>query len=133
MPTPAAFLKVLGERLAAFDPPRVAKIGCLTSIGLAVLTIAGGIAGVVDARPIFPRFFRIVVLMVLGGALVIFGIFAAAEMLAERRARREIEAFVSSGGSDLATLREMAAARKGRFDGSEQVIEILDRMSSGPR
>jgi hypothetical protein len=130
MPTPAAFLKDLGERLAAFDPPRVAKIGCLTSIGLALLVIAGGVAGIVEPQPIFPRFFRIIVLTVLGSALVIFAIFAGAETLAERRARRQIETFLSSGGVDLATLREMAAARKGRFAGSEQVIELLERMAS---
>jgi hypothetical protein len=127
MPTPAEFLKTLGEGLAAYDRHRVAKIGCFTALGLLALIVAGSLAGVIAATPIFPRLFRFVALTMIGGALLVFAGFAAAETLAERRALREIAAFVSGGGADLETLLEMARTRQGRFPGSDRVVDLLER------
>ena len=130
MPTPAEFLKNLGERFAPYDRPRVARIGCFTSLALLVLAIAAGASGVVNAHPFFPRYFRIVVLLMIGGALAVFAIFAAGETLAEKKAVKEIEAFLAGEGADLETLLEMARARRGRFTGSDRVIEILERLAA---
>jgi len=131
MPTPAEFLKSVGEDLAAYDRLRVAKIGCATGLALLVLSIVAGVAGLLPADPIFPRFFRILVGITFGGVLVVFVISALLETLAERRAGPRIEEFLRGGGADLPTLLEMARARRGRFAGSEKVIEILERLGRG--
>ena len=132
MQTPAEFLKTLGESLARFDRPRVAKIGCFTAIGVLAALILAGAAGVMDPHPLFPRFFRLAILSMLGTTVVVFVLYAAIETLAERRARAEIQSFLSNGGTDLATLVEMARTRQGRFPGSGKVIEILERASAFP-
>jgi len=131
MQSRADFLKTIGETFARYAPFRVARIGCLTGIVLVAGAIAGAVAGLVPADPIFPKFFRILALTVIGSLLVVFGIFAALETAAERRVRREIREFVAAGGGDLATLLEMARTRKDRFPGSERVIEVLEAAARG--
>jgi len=128
----AEFLKSTGERFERYAPLRVARTGCLVGIALAVLVVAGGVAGMIPADPIFPRFFRVLVLTVIAGVLAVFVVSAGLETAAERRARRELEEYVASGGGDPATLLEMARARKGRFPGSERVIELLEKTSAAP-
>ncbi len=131
MPTPAEFLKSLGDDLARYDRDRVARIGCFTALGLLAVGIAAGIAGIRSPHPIFPGFLRFLMALMLGGVVILFVIFALAETLAERRAMGAIRAYLSDGRADLATLLEMARARKGRFPGSDKVIGILERGSGG--
>lgn len=133
MQTRAEFLKELGEGFSRFDSFKVARFGCLTGLTLALLAIAGGVAGLVPADPIFPTFFRVLGLTVFSGVLLVFLIFAALETMAEKRARQRIEGYVSGGGADLETLLEMATARKDRFPGSQKVLELLEeaRAKSG--
>ena len=129
--TPAEFLKTLGESLARFDRPRVAKVGCFTSLGVLSALIIAGVMGTLDPHPIFPRFFRIGILSMLGTTIAVFVVFAALETAAESRALGMIRSFVAGGGTDLGTLLEMARTRKGRFPGSDKVVEILER-AAGP-
>jgi hypothetical protein len=127
MPTPAEFLRAIGERLARFDRSRVAKIGCFTGIAGLAAAIVLAVTGVVAAQPLFPHFLRVIMAFAFGGILAIFVLFAIAETLAERGAMRDIRAYMSSGAADLGTLLEMAKTRAGRFPGSERVIDLLER------
>jgi len=131
MQTPAEFLKSLGERLARFDRHRVAKAGCSMAIVCLTLALVLAAAGILDLHPVFPHFIRVIMAFVFGGILVVFLLFAALETLAEKRAMREIRAYLSGGAADLATLLEMARSRSGRFPGSERVIDLLERASGG--
>ena len=127
MTTRSEFLKSLGEGLSRYDAQRVAKLGCLTGLGLVALAILAGIAGFLPTDPIFPRFLRLLVLLLLGTLILVFLAFAALEGAAERRALREIMDYVGTGQADVETLLEMARAREGRFTGSDRVIELLER------
>src|SRR6266850_6688783 len=111
MPTPAEFLKTIGERLARFERARVARIGCFTGLAGLAAAIVLAAAGIVSAQPLFPHFLRVIMAFVFGGILAIFILFALAETLAERGALKEISAYMGSGAADLATLLEMASAR----------------------
>jgi len=127
MPTPAEFLRSIGERLARFDRSRVARIGCITGLaGLAAAIILAA-AGVVSAQPLFPHFLRVIMAFAFGGILAVFILFAMAETLVERGAMKEIRAYMGTGAADLGTLLEMAKTRAGRFPGSERVIDLLER------
>jgi len=132
MQSRAEVLRSLGESLDRYAPHRVARLGCGAGAALALLAVAGGFAGLIPADPIFPGFLRILILTVLSGVLLVFAICAALETSAERRAGRELASYLASGEADLATLLEMARARRGRFPGSERVIELLEKASGRP-
>lgn len=133
METRAEFLKSVGGDLARYQADRVARIGCLTGLGLAAGGILLGVTGVLIppgwVDPIFPDFFRLVVFLILGGTLAVFLIFSLLEGLAERKATTRLREYLSREGTDALTLLEMARTRQGRFDGSERVIALLERAS----
>jgi hypothetical protein len=128
MQSRAEFLKSLGESLSRYEAPRVARMGCFTGLGVAALTIGAGVAGILSTDPVFPRFFRIVIFSLLGTILIVFAIYASLETGAERRARRLIREYLSASHTEMETLLEMARTRKGRFPGSEKVVEVLERV-----
>jgi hypothetical protein len=127
MPTPADFLKTLGESLAAYDRPRVARLGCFSSLAILGGVLVAWLAGMWPGVAFFPGLFRILILCALGAAVLVFFIFAAMETMAEKRALESIRAFVKQGGADLPSLLEMAKLRSGRFAGSDRVISLLER------
>jgi hypothetical protein len=131
MQSRAEFLKGLGEDLARFEAPRVARLGCITGL---VVAAAASVAGYHLVQTLFPGLFRLVTLSLLGTVLLVFAVFATLEAGAERRARRKVGDFLQSGSADMKTLLEMARVRKGRFPGSEKVIDLLEQMtgSGGP-
>jgi hypothetical protein len=126
MQTRAEFLKALGEPLARFEAVRVARLGCFTGLGMAVVALTAGLS--LTGGPFFPRLFT---LTLLGTILLVFALFATLEAAAERAARRSVDEYLKGGGADMETLLEMARVRKGRFPGSDKVIDVLERMT-GP-
>jgi hypothetical protein len=129
MQTRAEFLKALGEPLARFEAVRVARLGCFTGLGMAVVALTAGLS--LTGGPFFPKLFRLFTLTLLGTILLVFALFATLEAAAERAARRSVDEYLKGGGADMETLLEMARVRKGRFPGSDKVIDVLERMT-GP-
>lgn len=127
MQSRAEFLRALGEPLARYEPPRVARVGCLTGLIVAAAALAAGLN--LTAAPFFPNLFRLFTLTLLGTILLVFAVFATLEARAERAARRKVGEFLQAGSTDMETLLEMARTRKGRFPGSDKVIDVLEQMS----
>ncbi len=132
MQSRADFLKGLGETLASYEAPRVARLGCFTGLGAAALLIVGGFAGWIATEPFFPRFFRLIMLTLLGAILLVFAFYATLETAAEKRAQKKICDYLREGGADMQTLLDMARTRRGRFPGSEKVIAVLEQLSPPP-
>ncbi len=133
MQSRADFLKSLGESLASYEAPRVAKLGCFTGLGAASIVVVAGVAGWVATEPFFPRFFRLITLTLLGTILLVFAFYATLETGAEKRARRKVTDYLRESGADMETLLEMARTRRGRFPGSEKVISVLEQLSPPAR
>lgn len=127
MQTRAEFLKALGESLARFEAPRVARVGCLSGLVVAAAALASGLA--LTGAPFFPNLFRLFTLTLLGTILVVFAFFATLETRAERRARREVGDYLQAAGADIEVLLEMARMRQGRFPGSDKVVDVLEQVA----
>ena len=111
--------------LVRFGLPAVAA----TFVGAALLaTLAGG-------EPLLRWSFLgrpaevTAVKLVMGVLILVFALFATLEAGAERRAKKMVDDYLKGGGSDMETLLEMARTRKGRFPGSDKVIDVLEQMA----